>query len=294
LTVALEPVEPVGPAGLAGRAARAARRSARAALRRPGVTLAGAFALFVLVAAVVPGLIARHNPNATDGAAKLQAPSAGHLFGTDQLGRDLFSRVIHGTGLTVEGTLISVGLAAGAGLLLGVVSGFFGGWVDAFLMRLVDVMLAIPVLLLALTVVTALGFGTVQAALAVGFAITPEFARTTRSEVLRVKTLPYIEAARTGGAGWGRILLRHVLPNSWGPVLVLAVLDCGIAILAISSLSFLGFGAPPPAADWGSLISSGRDYLVTSPWLALLPGLFVTAVVFSVNHIARAVEEARP
>jgi peptide/nickel transport system permease protein len=155
-------------------------------------------------------------------------------------------------------------------------------------------MLAIPVLLLALTVVTALGFGTVQAALAVGFAIMPEFARTTRSEVLRVRTLPYIEAARTGGAGWGRILVRHVLPNSWGPVLVLAVLDCGIAILAISSLSFLGFGAPPPAADWGSLISSGRDYLVTSPWLALLPGLFVTAVVFSVNHIARAVEEARP
>jgi peptide/nickel transport system permease protein len=270
-----------------------ARRFARGALRRPGVSLASLFVLFVLVASVLPGLFTSFSPDATDGAAKLRAPSARHLFGTDELGRDLFSRVLHGTSLTIEGALIAVGLAAGGGLLLGLLAGFFGRWVDALLMRVVDVMLAIPSLLLALTIVTALGFGTVPAALAVGCGILPAFARTTRAEVLRVKTLPYIEAARTGGASWGRVLLRHILPNSWGPVLVLAVVDCGTAILWISSLSFLGFGAAPPAADWGGLISSGRDYLVTSPWLSLLPGLFVVAVVFSVNHIARALEESR-
>jgi peptide/nickel transport system permease protein len=278
--------------GAAGRRA-GTRRIVRGAARRPGLVLAGLFVLFVLVAAATPALFTSFSPDATDGVAKLRAPGGRHLFGTDQLGRDLFSRVVHGTSLTVEGALIAVGLAAGGGLLLGVVAGFFGRWVDAVLMRVVDVMLAIPSLLLALTLVTALGFGTVPTALAVGCGILPGFARTTRAEVLKVKTLPYIEAARTGGAGWGRILVRHILPNSWGPVLVLAVLDCGTAVLAISSLSFLGFGAPPPAADWGGLISAGRDYLVTSPWLSLLPGLFVVAVVFSINHIARAIEESR-
>jgi peptide/nickel transport system permease protein len=253
--------------------------------------LAGVFVFLVVLSAVLPGLFASADPSATDGVHKLESPSAQHWFGTDQLGRDLFSRVLHGSGLTMEGTLIAVGLAVGAGLTLGVVAGFFGGWIDAVIMRAVDVVLAIPALLLALAIVTALGFGTVQIAFAVGIGITPGFARTTRAEVLKVKTLPYIEAARTGGAGRLRVLARHILPNSWGPVLVLAILDTGTAILVISSLSFLGFGAPPPNADWGGLISDGRDYLITSPWLSLLPGLFVVAVVFSVNHISRSIEE---
>ena len=267
------------------------RPAARTLARRPGMLLAGLLVLLVLVAALAPGLFTGIDPDATDGPEKLQPPSGAHWFGTDELGRDVFSRVIHGSALTVEGTLIAVGLAAAGGLLIGVLAGFFGRWLDAVLMRAVDVVLAVPPLLLALTIVTALGFGTVPTALAVGIGITPGFARTTRAEVLKVKTLPYIEAARTGGAGRLRILLRHVLPNSWGPVLVLAVLDAGTAILVISSLSFLGFGAAPPAADWGDLISDGRDYLVTSPYLSLLPGLFVVVVVFSINHLARSIEE---
>ncbi|HEV2638655.1 MAG TPA: ABC transporter permease [Actinocrinis sp.] len=293
--------EPTGPAapepgpapeGGAG-PARAGRigSALRPLARRPGMILAGLFVLCVVTAAFAPGLFTAASPDATDGPDKLQPPSAAHWFGTDELGRDLFSRVVHGSGLTIEGTLIAVGLAAAGGLLIGVVSGYAGRWADAVLMRAVDVVLAVPPLLLALTIVTALGFGTVPAALAVGIGITPGFARTTRAEVLRVKTLPYVEAARTGGANRLRILVRHVLPNSWGPVLVLAVLDSGTAILVISSLSFLGFGAPPPAADWGGLISDGRDYLVTSPYLSLLPGLFVVAVVFSINHLARSIEE---
>ena len=178
-----------------------------------------------------------------------------------------------------------------AGLGLGIVSGFFGGLVDAFLMRVIDVLLAIPGLLLALSIVTALGYGTVPVAVAVGVGIVPGFARTTRAEVLRVKTLPYVEAARAGGASWGRVLIRHILPNSWGPVAVLAVLDSGVAIIAIASLSFLGFGAAPPAAEWGTLIADGRNYLVTSWWLSLLPGLFVALLVLSLNHISKTLQE---
>jgi peptide/nickel transport system permease protein len=155
----------------------------------------------------------------------------------------------------------------------------------------VDVLLAIPGLLLALSIVTALGYGTIPVAVAVGVGIIPGFARTTRAEVLRVKTLPYIEAARAGGASWSRVLIRHILPNSWGPVAVLAVLDGGVAIIAIASLSFLGFGAAPPAAEWGTLIADGRNYLVTAWWLSLLPGLFVALLVLGLNHISKTLQE---
>jgi peptide/nickel transport system permease protein len=260
-------------------------------LHRPMFALAIVFVALVFVSAVVPSWFTTYDPNKTDGANKLLSPSGSHWFGTDELGRDLYTRVVYGSSLTIEGTLLAVGLAVIVGLSIGVISGFIGGWLDALLMRVVDVILAIPSLLLSLTIVTALGFGTVPISIAVGIGIIPGFARTTRSEVLKVKTLPFIEAARTGGAGWTRIVARHILPNSWGPVLVLALLDIGTAILVISSLSFLGFGAPPPSSDWGSLISAGRNYLITSPWLALLPGLFVAAVVFSANHISRSVQE---
>jgi peptide/nickel transport system permease protein len=285
LELSTDPATPtaVPPAPLAGR-----RRRGR---RRPGLVLAVLFVLFVIVSALAPDRFTAYDPNATSPVDKLRSPGRAHWFGTDELGRDLFSRVLHGSTLTIEATLGAVLLAMVAGLAVGVLSGFFGGLVDVVLMRVVDVMLAVPRLLLALTIVTALGFGTWPIAVAVGVGILPAFARVTRAQVLTVKSLPYIEAARTGGASWPRVLLRHILPNSAGPVLVLAVLDFGVAILAISALSFLGFGAAPPAAEWGTLISQGRSYLITSPWLTLLPGLFVALVVFSLNHIARSLEE---
>ena len=260
-------------------------------IRRPGLVLAVTFVLLVIVSALFPQWFTNFDPYTTSPAEKLVGPSGTHFFGTDELGRDLYTRVLYGSTLTIKATLGAVSMAVVAGLTLGVVAGFFGGWVDALLMRSVDVLLAIPRLLLALTIVTALGFGTLPVAIAVGVAIVPGFARITRAEVLRVIALPYIEAARTNGASWLRVLLRHILPNSWGPVLALAVLDLGVAILAISALSFLGFGAAPPAAEWGTLISSGRNYLITSPWLSLLPGLFVGLVVFSLNHISKSIEE---
>lgn len=262
-------------------------------LRRPGVIVALAVVAFAILTAIVPSLFATYDPTATAPAVRLQPPGLQHWFGTDELGRDLYSRVVHGSTLTIAATALAIGIALVAGLTLGVVAGFVGGGVDAVTMRIVDVFLAIPGLLLALAIVTALGFGTIPVAVAVGIGIVPGFARTTRAEVLRIKTLPYIEAARSGGASWGRILITHVLPNSWGPVAVLAVLDFGAAILAVAALSFLGFGAAPPAAEWGTLISSGRNYLITAPWVSLLPGLFVALVVLSLNHLAKSFEEVQ-
>jgi peptide/nickel transport system permease protein len=262
-------------------------------LRRPGVVLALAVVAFAFASAIAPQLFATFDPTATAPADRLLPPGAAHWFGTDELGRDLYSRVVHGAGLTIAATTLAVGLALVIGLTLGILSGFLGGTTDAAVMRVVDVFLAIPGLLLALAIVTALGFGTIPVAVAVGIGIVPGFARTTRAEVLRVRTLPYIEAARAGGASWGRVLVTHILPNSWGPVAVLAVLDFGVAILAVASLSFLGFGAAPPAAEWGTLIANGRNYLITAPWVSLIPGLFVALVVLSLNHLAKTLEEVQ-
>lgn len=259
--------------------------------RKPVFLIAVLYVLFVVVSAFFPSWFTARDPYGTDPAAAVQSPSPHHLFGTDTYGRDLWTRVLYGSPLTIKATLIALGIALVAGLGLGILSGFLGGLVDAALMRVVDVLLAIPGLLLALSIVTALGYGTIPVAVAVGVGIIPGFARTTRAEVLRVKTLPYIEAARAGGASWGRVLVRHILPNSWGPVAVLAVLDGGVAIIAIASLSFLGFGAAPPAAEWGTLIADGRGYLVTAWWLSLLPGLFVALLVLGLNHISKTLQE---
>ena len=260
-------------------------------LRKPVFLIAAGYVLFVVVSAFLPRLFTSWGPYDTYPESAALAPSLDHLFGTDIYGRDLWTRVLYGSPLTIKATLIALSIAVVAGLGVGIVSGFFGGRTDGFLMRVVDVLLAIPGLLLALSIVTALGYGTLPVAVAVGVGIVPGFARTTRAEVLRVKTLPYVEAARAGGASWGRVLIRHILPNSWGPVAVLTVLDAGVAILAIASLSFLGFGAAPPAAEWGTLIADGRNYLVTAWWLSLLPGLFVAVLVLSLNHISKTFQE---
>jgi peptide/nickel transport system permease protein len=259
--------------------------------RKPGFLIASLYVLFVVVSAFWPKLFTSRGPYDTHPEDAARAPSLHHLFGTDVYGRDLWTRVLYGSPLTIKATLIALAIAVVAGLGLGIVSGFFGGFTDSLLMRAVDVLLAIPGLLLALSIVTALGYGTIPVAVAVGVGIVPGFARTTRAEVLRVKTLPYVEAARAGGASWGRVLVRHILPNSWGPVAVLTVLDGGVAIIAIASLSFLGFGAAPPAAEWGTLIADGRNYLVTAWWLSLLPGLFVAVLVLSLNHISKTFQE---
>lgn len=287
----LAPPPPAPALTIRSSRARRWREAARDLGRRPGFLLAFGWLALIGVAAVAPGLLAHQDPFATAPLAKMRPPGAEHWFGTDQIGRDLFARVVHGTRLSILAALLAVGIAAVGGSALGLAAGFLGRRVDAVIMRLIDVLLALPGLLLALTIVTAIGFGTFPVAVAVGFGLIPGFARTMRVEVARVRTLPYVEAARLGGVGRARALLAHVLPNAAGPVYVLATLDFGVAILVASGLSFLGFGAAPPAAEWGTLIANGRNFLVTAPWLSLIPGLVVASAVYALNHIARAFEE---
>ncbi|WP_205705443.1 ABC transporter permease [Kineococcus indalonis] len=258
--------------------------------QRPGLVLAVLVLLVVLAWALVPSLFTGQSPVEGVAADRLQGPSGAHPFGTDHLGRDLYARVVHGAALTLQATVLAVLIGLVAGTAIGLVSGSVRGVVDEVAMRAMDVLLSIPALLLSMALITALGFGTVKVAIAVGVGTVANFARVMRAEVLKVGAAPYVEAARASGVRTTGVLLRHVLPNAAGPVLALAALEFGVAVLAVSALSFLGFGAPPPAPEWGSLVSGGRDYLATSWWLTTLPGLVVAAVVLSANRVARALE----
>jgi peptide/nickel transport system permease protein len=257
---------------------------------RPGLTLAILWMCAVVLAAFVPSLFATSSPLAVGNAIKA-APSWHHLFGTDEIGRDLYSRVVYGASLSMRASLIAILVGLVAGAPVGLLAGYLGGWLDAVLMRVVDVLLSVPSLLLSLTVVIALGFGITEVALAVGVAFVASSARIMRGEVLKIRQSPYVEAARAGGARRSRVLWRHVLPNSLDAVLVLAAMEFGAAILSISALSFLGYGVQPPAPEWGSLVADGRDYLNTAWWLTTMPGLTIVATVLAANRISRAFGE---
>lgn len=259
-------------------------------LGRPALVASVLWLALVVLAAIAPTVLAPGDPLAGVTADKLLAPSGAHWFGTDQIGRDLYTRVVHGTALTLQAAGIAVAVGLVLGVLLGLVAGFIGRWVDEAVMRLADVLLAIPSLLLSLAIITALGFGTVNVAIAVGVGSVATVARITRSEVLRVRNSVYVDAARASGNTWTRILFRHVLPNAAGPVLVLATLEFATAILAVSALSFLGYGAPPPAPEWGALVSGGRDYLRNAWWLTTLPGTVIALTVLAANRLSRALD----
>jgi len=269
----------------------APRRSrVRALLARPSLTLSVLVLLLVTAWAVFPSWFTAWDPIDGVPADRLQPPTAAHWFGTDNLGRDLFSRVVYGSATSLAATSVAVVVGLTVGSLFGLLAGFLRGVVDDAVMRFMDVLLAIPSLLLSLALITALGFGTLNVAVAVGLASIASFSRVMRAEVLSISTAVYVEAARVAGVRWYAILRRHVLPNAAGPVVALAALEFGVMVLAISSLSFLGFGAPPPAPEWGSLVAGGRDYLAVAWWLTTLPGLVIVAVVLSANRIARALE----
>ena len=266
------------------------RRVLRFVVRRPGLLLSVLVLVLVVLASFWPGLFTSRDPLTGVPSQNFRGPSGAHWFGTDELGRDVFSRVVHGAQLSLKATLIAVAVAFVVGSLIGLVAGFVGRWIDDVLMRFVDVLLSIPALFLSLALVTALGYGTVKVAVAVGIASVASFARVTRAEVLRVRQAVFVEASRSCGARWYSVLGRHVLPNAAGPVIVLATLDFGSSILAVSALSFLGYGAPPPAPEWGTLISDGRNYLANAWWLTALPGLAIAVTVLATNRIARALD----
>ncbi|MEU7140669.1 ABC transporter permease [Nocardia sp. NPDC046473] len=253
------------------------------------LVLSGVVVLLAVGWALFPSVFASGDPLVGVPAQKFHSPSAQHWFGTDNLGRDLYTRMVHGAGLSLTATLAAVGIALVTGSVLGLLSGAAGGIVDAAVMRVVDVLLSIPALLLSLALVTALGFGTRNVAIAVGVSLVANFARVMRSEVLRVRHAVFVEAAQASGVRWYTVLLRHVLPNSYQPVLALAAVEFGMAVLSISALSFLGYGAKPPTPEWGSLISEGRNYLATAWWMTTLPGLVIVAVVVAAQRLGRAV-----
>lgn len=264
-----------------------------AARPRPRLTLVLAVAVLAIALAwaLVPWLFTAQDPLAGIAGEALQPPSAAHPFGTDATGRDMLARVVFGAGNSLAGAAIAVLVGLAVGTTVGVLAGSTGGLVDEALMRVVDVLLAIPGLLLALSVIVLLGFGVTNAAIAVGVTSIAIFARLARSQVVRVRRTDYVEAAFGSGGSFFAVLRRHVLPNSLGAVLALAALQFGSAILQISTLGFLGYGAPPPIPEWGLLIAESRDYVATAWWLTTLPGVVVAAVVLSANRVAAAMRE---
>lgn len=263
---------------------------------RPGVWIAGLIVLLAVAWALVPGLFASGDPTESGTTEPLLAPSGDHWFGTDAVGRDLYTRVVWGARHSLSGALVAVLVGMVVGTLLGLVAGSVrggrNGWLDTLIMRIVDVLLSIPALLLSLSVIILLGYGTMNAAIAVGVTNVAMFARLARSEVLGVAAADFVEAAYGSGGTALSVLWRHILPNSLTPVLALAALQFGSAILQLSTLGFLGYGAPPPTPEWGLIISEGRDFIATSWWLSVLPGLAIVLVVLATNYLSQALQRS--
>lgn len=238
--------------------------------------------LLAFVAALAP-VIAPHDPLAQNLRQALTPPSATHWMGTDEFGRDIFSRILYGAGISLKVGLLVVLVSGTIGVLLGLLAGYYGGWVDAVISRAIEILLAFPGLLLAIGIVTVLGPSLVNALLAISIANIPRYARVTRGVVLAEKQRDYVAATRALGSGDTRLLLRHVLPNILAPVIVLASLGVATAILTAASLSFLGLGAQPPEPEWGAMLSTGRSYIRRAWWITVFPGLAIMITVLAFN-----------
>ncbi len=269
------------------RGARERRRDIWRQVKRffadPMAFVAGLVILLLVVAAALGPWIAPYDPAATDAAASLQGPSGAHWLGTDQLGRDIFSRILSGARLTLFVSVGAVGLAVLVGCTVGLVAGFVRSWSDAVLMRLMDILLAFPGLILAIVMAALLGPGIATVIIAVGVSGTPTFARVTRAATMRAAVEEYVLAARAVGCSRTRLLLRHITPNILGPVVVLATLYLAYAVLTAAALSFLGVGVKPPAAEWGAMVNEGRDLLAVGWWVSLFPGVAIVLFVLAVN-----------
>jgi peptide/nickel transport system permease protein len=244
------------------------------------------------LAAVLAPVIAPTDPYGMDMGIRLRPPSAAHVLGTDDFGRDLLSRLIWGARLSLAVGVSSVFIAVVTGVALGLVSGYAGGWLDLLLMRLVDVFLAFPPILLALTFVAALGASEQNVAIALGLTFWTTYARLVRASALALRDVEYVQSARVLGAGTTRILIRHILPNLIGPVIVVATLGLGVAITSEAALSFLGLGAQPPTPSWGATLTFGLQYLRQAPWLATFPGLAIMLTVLGFNLLGDGLRDA--
>lgn len=254
---------------------------------RPSVVLAGVFLTLLVLAALLPGWFSHVDPLATAPEEAFQPPCSSHWFGTDQSGRDILSRIIHGTRSSLAIGSLAVLLSMSMAIPLGVLSGLIGGWLDRAIGGLIEVLFAFPVLLLALLFVAAFGGGVGSLIVATALGTTPGYARIVRGQVLAVRHSGYIEAARALGHATGRIIRRQLLPNAMRPLVVVITMGVGQTIVWASALSFLGLGAKPPAPEWGTMLSAGRDFIASAWWLTFFPGLFIVLTTLSTTAVGR-------
>lgn len=252
-------------------------------LRRKTAVVAFAFISLLLLAAIFGPMLAPYDANQADYGNLLQGPSGQHIWGTDEFGRDIFSRLLVGTRLSLASALSATVVGAAAGIVLGLLAGFYGGWIDALVMRSCDILFSFPDILLAIAIVAIIGPGVINVIIAVMVFTIPSFARIIRSATLSVKQSLYVEVARSLGCKNGRILWMHVFPGTIQSMIVNFTMRVGTAILAASSLSFLGFGANVTEPDWGAMLSQGRNYLNTAPHIVLFPGILIFLTVLAFN-----------
>jgi peptide/nickel transport system permease protein len=260
--------------------------------RNPGSMLGLALLLFVIATAVLAPVITHHDPVEIVSGERLKPPSATYWFGTDAFGRDIYTRIVYGGQISLVVGIISVAIASLLGVTGGMLAGYFGGWTDSAIMRFADLTLAFPGILLALVVIAILGPSLFNAMIAVGIAAAPTYARVARAMVLKVKAEPYIEAAICTGSPPARVLVRHILPNILGSLVVVATLGVAGAIIAGAALSFLGLGAKPPTPEWGLILSEGRGYLRHAWWITTFPGLAIMLTVLSINLLGDGLRDA--
>ena len=245
--------------------------------------IGSAFLLFFVILAIFAPLIAPYDPLANDYSAILSAPTKSHLFGTDNLGRDILSRIIFGSRISLRVSLVSVAIATAAGVLLGVIAGFFGGIVDIVISRILEVMFSFPEVLLALLIMSILGASLNNIMIAIGIVYTPIFARITRGAVLTIKDSLYVEAATTMGVKKRVIIVRHILPNILSPVIVQVTLSLAVAILSEAALSFLGIGVEPDVPSWGMMLNYGKTWIALAWWVGVFPGIAIALTVLGFN-----------
>ncbi|AVX04916.1 putative D,D-dipeptide transport system permease protein DdpC [Maritalea myrionectae] len=246
---------------------------------------------FIVLAALAP-LLPIQDPTATDWGAVRKPPSAAHWLGTDEIGRDLLSRMIWGAQASLLAGVVSVAIAVGLGVPIGILAGYFGKWTDAIISRCTEALLAMPFLILAIALAAFLGPSLTNAMIAIGVAATPIFIRITRGQVLNVAAEDYVESARAVGLSTPKILVRYILPNVLPPILVQATLTVATAIIAEASLSFLGLGQQPPSPSWGSMLNVAKNFLSQAPWMALWPGLTIFLVVLGFNLLGDGLRDA--
>jgi peptide/nickel transport system permease protein len=280
------------PAGSAPRETSPARRALKRLARRRGAMVGLALVLFFVALALLAPWISPFDPLATSWSAVRKAPSAAHWFGTDEIGRDVLSRVAWGARASLLAGVVSVCISLAIGVPIGLAAGYLGRWTDMLISRVTDAMLACPFLILAIALAAFLGPSLTNAMIAIGIAATPAFIRLTRAQVLSVKVEDYVEAARAVGNSHLRIVLRHILPNVVPPLIVQATLAIAAAVIAEASLSFLGLGQQPPAPSWGSMLNVAKNYVENAPWMAVWPGLSIFLLVLSFNLLGDGLRDA--